>query len=191
MVLFSLQKEQPGLYQRNIQYSETKNPEEEKMTTIRWEAEVLSPKACWGVHLHLEFGQSSTVNHLGQMVRCWLGYLWCHLKSKPSRYTNRFWKTSKLVSARQRNKLQISSAVSATSFFLLFLKIPFLNLWLLLGTMQHLFGCECDQKMWLILTYQHRLHLIFCVCVFFFFTMIWETKKKKEKERNGADCSLL
>lgn len=129
--------------------------------------------------LHLEFGLSSTRHHVGQMVHCWLGYLWCRLKSKPSRYTklNRFWKTSKLVSAGQRHKLQISSAVSATSFFLLFLKIPFLNLCLLLGTMQHLFGRECGQKMWLILTYQHRLHLIFC------FFLLWFKKQKKKKRK--------
>ena len=45
--------------------------------------------------------------------------------------------------------------------------------------MQHLFGHECGQKMWLIHTYQHHLHSIFCVLFFFYY---YDSGNKKRKE---------
>ena len=53
---------------RGISSTQKQRTQEEKMTTIQWEAEVLSPKACQGIELHLEFGLSHTMNHLGQMM---------------------------------------------------------------------------------------------------------------------------
>lgn len=54
------------------------------MTTIQWEAEVLSPKACRGIELHLEFGLSCTMKSFGSdgTLLAWIFVMPLKIKTK-------------------------------------------------------------------------------------------------------------